>query len=148
MLKHRRVAVAGVLFTTVLGCRGLERGPSDKEVIAAVRKSPPAPPTLGPTILAQVDAVEIQERGGYRREGGYWAVRVRVKGTARVKITSPFQLGLVGDRSQENAEPVDFVEEARVTRTDFEGWQASYAYDSRVSKWRLEDDGGVRHHRP
>jgi hypothetical protein len=138
MFKHRRVAVAGLLFTAVMGCRGLERGPSDQEVIAAVRKSPPAPPTLGPTYLAQVDVVEVQERGSQDRESRYWPIRVRVKGEARIRVTNPFQLGLLDDRSREKTEPVEFVEVARFTKADVGGWQVSYSYDASGPRWRLD----------
>jgi hypothetical protein len=136
MLEHRRVAVAGLLFTAVLGCRGLERGPSDEEVIAAVRKSPPLPPTLGPTHLAQVDKVEVHERGSYKREGGYWPVRIRVNGAARIKVTNALQLGIADRQAREKTESVEFTQEARFTRDDFGNWQVFYVYDGAGPQWR------------
>lgn len=138
MLKHRRVAVAGLLFTAVLGCRGLERGPSDEEVIAAVRKSPPAPPTLGPTYLAQVEAVEVQARGDYNGAGEYWPVRVRVKGAARIKVTNAFQLGIADDQARAKTEAVEFTEEGRFAKNDSGVWRVSWAYDSGGPRWRVQ----------
>lgn len=138
MLKHRRVAVAALLFTSLLGCRVLERGPSDEEVIAAVRKSPPAPPTLGPTYLAQIEAVEVQARGGYNRAGGYWPVRVRVKGAARIKVTNAFQLGIADDQARAKSEVVAFTEEGRLAKNESGVWRVSYAYDSGGPRWRIQ----------
>jgi hypothetical protein len=119
------------------GCRLLERGPTDEEVRAAVRKSPPAPPTLGPTDLSQVTSVDIQERDGYNADGHYWPVRVRVRGNAKIEITNPFQLALLGDPRKSPTEPVDFTEEARLTKDDFGKWHVSYHYDSNGPTWRL-----------
>ena len=138
MLIHRRIAVAGLLFTAALGCRPLERGPSDEQVIAVVRTSPPAPPTLGPTYLEQVDLVEVSERGRFNPQTGRWPVRVRVRGSARIKVSSPFQLGIGDERSRAKTEPVDFVEEARFKQDGFGRWQAEYAYDPAGPRWRLE----------
>jgi hypothetical protein len=138
MLEQRRVAVAGLLFTAVLGCRGLERGPSDEEVIAAVRKSPPAPPTLGPTYLAQIEAVEVEARGGYDRAGAYWPVRVRVKGAASIKVTNAFQLGIADDQARAKTEAIEFSEAGRFARDEFGGWRVSYAYDPQGPRWRVQ----------
>lgn len=138
MLKHRRAAIACLLFTAVLGCRGLGRGPSDEEVIAAVRKSPPAPPTLGPTYLVQIEAVEVQARGGYNRAGGYWPVRVRVKGGARIRVTNAFQLGIADDQARAKTEAVEFTEEGRFAKNESGVWRVSYAYDSEGPRWRVQ----------
>jgi hypothetical protein len=138
MLKLHGVAIAGLVFTAALGCRVLERGPSDEEVVAAVRKSPPAPPTLGPTYLEQVDAVEVSERGRFNPGDRSWPVRVRVRGSARIKVSSPFQLAVGDERSRTKAEPVEFVEEARFKRDGFGHWEAAYAYDPAGPRWRLE----------
>lgn len=137
MLRRRRFAVMGLVLSATLGCRAFGRGPSDAEVVAAVRASPPAPPTLGPTFLAQVDAVEVRERGPFNREGRYWPVRVRVKGAARIKITNAFQLGVADDRARAKTEAIEFVEEARFTKDDSGRWCPAYTYDSRGPQWRL-----------
>ena len=137
---HWRVAVAGLPFAAVMGCR-LERAPSDEEVITAVRNSPPQ---LGPTYLAQVDVVEVQERGSYDRESRYWPIRVRVKGEARIKVTNPFRLGLLDDHSREKTEPVEFLEVARFMKADMGRWQVSYSYDAAGPRWRLVERDGVR----
>jgi hypothetical protein len=137
MFSCRRLAISGVLLVTTLGCRLLDRGPSDADVVAAVRKSPPAPPTLGPTFLAQVDSVEVQARGDYRRDGGYWPVRVRVKGAARIKVTNAFQLGVADHQAREKTESVDFNEEGRFSKDDFGNWRVSYVYDGAGPQWRL-----------
>ena len=138
MLIHRRTAVAGLLLTATLGCRAFERGPSEEEVIAAIRKSPPLPPTLGPTYLAEVEAVEVQERGSYNRQGGYWPARVRIRGAARIKVSNAFQLGLLGEGATAKSEQVDFVEIARLAKDDLGAWAVRYAYDRAGPKWRLE----------
>jgi hypothetical protein len=139
------VMTAGLMLPCASGCRLLERGPTDEEVREAVRKSPPSPPTLGPTYLSEVTSVEVQDRGRYNGDGHYWAVRVHVKGNAKIKITSPFQLGLVSDPKKAPSEAVDFAEEARLTKDDFAKWRVSYNYDASGPRWRLEDRGP--HHR-
>ena len=81
-----RSMIAGVLLlASALGCRLLESGPNDEQVIAAVRKSLPSPPTLGPTYLAEVVSVQVEERGRYNPDGRYWPVRVRIKGAAQAQ---------------------------------------------------------------
>ena len=60
------------------------------------------------------------------------------------RSTNAFQLGLLGDRSKEKAEPVDFVEQARLTKEQFGGWQVSYSYDARGPRWRLDDRDSSR----
>lgn len=136
MFRCRRLAISGVLLATTLGCRVFDRGPSDADVVAAVRKSPPSPPTLGPTLLAQVESVEVQERGDYHREGGYWPVRVRIKGAARIKVTNAFQLGVADYQAREKTEGVDFNEEGRFSKDDFGNWRVSYVYDGTGPQWR------------
>jgi len=126
------------LLAMGMACRALERGPTDADVIAEIKRAPPAPPTLGPTYLASVDLVEVRERGRYRQDGGYWSFRVRVKGGARIKITNPFQVGLVDASAREKAEAVDFAEEAHFTKDDFGSWRVSYAYDPNGPRWRTE----------
>jgi hypothetical protein len=141
MASSRRIAtVAGLLVIGAAGCRLLQSGPSDQEVVAAVKKSPPSPPTAGPTYLAQVESVQVQERGSYNSEGKYWPVRIRVKGGVKIKLTSVFQLGPVGDRAKEQVQPLEFVEEARFAKDDFGGWRVSYGYDRQGPRWRLEAD--------
>jgi hypothetical protein len=145
MTKRRYTVLSGVLLVAAaLGCRAFQRGPSEQEIIAAVRKTPPAPPTLGPTYLANVEVVEVQERGQYRADGEYWPVRVRFKGSARIRITNLFQMGLVDERAREKSEAVDFVEDARFTRGDFGTWVVSYPYTAYGPRWRLEESGGAR----
>jgi hypothetical protein len=135
-----RSMIAGVLLlASALGCRLLESGPNDEQVIAAVRKSLPSPPTLGPTYLAEVVSVQVEERGRYNPDGRYWPVRVRIKGATRLKVTNVFQLALSGDPRKQPATPADFVEEARLTKDDFGGWRVSYSYDPSGPRWRLED---------
>lgn len=132
------VAAIGLLLSFAPGCRLLERGPTDEEVRATVRKSPPSPPTLGPTVLTDVASVELQERGQYNTAGHYWPVRVRVRGNARIKVTSLVQYGLVANARQAGADTVEFVEEARLSKDDFGNWRASYSYDAAGPRWRLE----------
>jgi hypothetical protein len=145
MAKRPYVVLSGVfLVAAAFGCRAFQRGPSEEEIIATVRKTPPAPPTLGPTYLASVEVVEVQERGQYRSDGEYWPARVRLKGSARIRITNPFQMGLADDRAREKSEAVDFVEEARFTRGDFGSWVVSYAYTASGPRWRLEESGAAR----
>lgn len=93
MVRSRAFSVAGQLLLTVaVGCRAFAPGPSDQEVAVAVKKSPPSPPTAGPTYLAQVESVQVQERGPYNAGGKYWPVRIRVKGGVKIKPTNVFQL--------------------------------------------------------
>lgn len=132
-------AIAVVLLAVgATGCHVFKSGPSDEDVVAMVRKSPPAPPTAGPTYLAQIESVELQERGRFNTDAKYWPVRVRVKGGAKVKLTNILQLGLLGDAAKQASRPVDFVEEARFTKDDFGQWQVSYRYEPTTAQWRLE----------
>ena len=66
---------------------------------------------------------------------------MRVKGGARIKITNPFQLGLVDASAREKAEAVDFAEAARLMKDDFGSWRVSYAYDPNGPRWRTETPG-------
>jgi hypothetical protein len=102
-----------------------------------VKKSPPTPPTIGPTYLSQVEAVEVQERGRYNSDGKYWPARVRVKGAVKIKPSNPFQFGLLSDHAKEPPPPVDFLVEARLTKDDFGNWRVSYHYDPQGPRWRL-----------
>lgn len=140
MVRGGMIAVAGALtLTCAAGCRLLPSGPSDQEVVAAVGKSPPAPPTAGPTYLAELMSVQVEQRGPYNSDGKYWPVRVRVKGGVKVKLTNVLQLGLRGDVTRELPKPVDFVEEARLTKDDFGKWRVSYVYDVGGPMWRLRE---------
>lgn len=142
MVRSRTFSVAGQLLLTVaVGCRVFAPGPSDQEVTAAVKKSPPSPPTAGPTYVAQIESVQVQERGPYDADGKYWPVRVRVKGGLKIKATNVFQLGLLGDPAKQKPEPVEFVEEARFTKDDFGNWRVSYNYDRHGPRWRLDEAG-------
>lgn len=140
MVNGRITAVALALtLACASGCRLLQRGPTDQEVVAAVEKAPPAPPTLGPTYLSEVTSVQVEQRGQYNSDGKYWPVRVRVKGGLKIKLTNALQLGLVGDDAKKPSEPVEFVDEARFTEDNFGKWRVAYSYDPRGPKWRLED---------
>jgi hypothetical protein len=132
-------AMGALLLSLTPGCRVFERGPSDEQVLAAVRNAPPAPPTVGPTYLAAIDSVQIEERGRYNSEGAYWPVRVRVKGSAKISVTNVFQLGLLGDRVKETAQPVGFAEEARFAKDDFGHWRVTYSYAANGPRWRLNE---------
>ncbi len=139
-MARRTIAVAGALtLACAVGCRLLERGPSDQEIAATVQKSPPAPPTAGPTYMAQLTSVRVEDRGPYNSDGKYWPARVRVKGGVKIKLTNAFQLGLLGDPQKEKAEHIEFVEEAHLTKDDFGAWRVSYTYDPRGPKWRLAE---------
>jgi hypothetical protein len=145
MVGERIIAIAAaVTLTCAAGCRLLRPGPSDQEVAAAVEKSPPAPPTAGPTYLAELTSVQIEERGPYNSDGKYWPARVRVKGGVKIKLTNAFQLGLLGDRAKETAESVNFVEEARLSKDDFGKWRVSYTYDPSGPTWRFDESGSSR----
>lgn len=145
MVSGRLVAVvAAFTLTWAEGCRLLQPGPSDQEVAAAVEKSPPAPPTAGPTYLAELTSVQVEQRGPYNSDGKYWPVRVRVKGWVKVKLTNAFQLGLLGGDAKKPSEPVEFVEEARFTNDDFGNWRVSYVYDVGGPRWRLSERASSR----
>jgi len=105
------VAASGLLLSFTPGCRLLDPVPGDEEIGATVRKAPPSPPTLGPTVLTDVASVEIQQRGRYNADERYWPVRVHVRGSAKIKVTNLSQLG---------------------------HWRVSYAYDAAGPRWRLE----------
>jgi len=138
MVNERIAPVALALtLTCAYGCRLLQRGPSDQEVIAAVEQRPPAPPTLGPTYLSEVTSVQVEQRGPYNSDGKYWPVRVRVKGRAKIRLTNAFQFGLVDGDAKKPAEPIEFVEDARLTKDDFGQWRTEYDYDPRGPIWRL-----------
>jgi hypothetical protein len=62
-MKRFRVTLGALVLTSAVACGLLQSGPSDKEVTAAVEKAPPAPPTVGPTILSEVTSVKVEERG-------------------------------------------------------------------------------------
>jgi hypothetical protein len=128
----------GLLAVCTVGCHVFGSGPTDQEVVAAIKKSPPSPPTVGPTYLAEIESVEIQERGRYNRDGSYWPIRVRMKGRAKIKMTSILQLGLLGDPEKQPRKAVDFIEEARLAKDASGNWQVAYNYDPRGPKWRLD----------
>jgi len=131
------VLAGGLLLTCVAGCRVLDSGPSDQEIAAAIKKVPPSPPTAGPTYLAEIESVRVQERGPYSTDGKYWPVRIRLKGGVKIKLTNAFQLGLLADDAKKPAKPIEFVEDARFTKDDFGNWRVLYNYDPNGPKWRL-----------
>ena len=137
MISRRVIAAVAFLAVHSLGCSVFGSGPSNQEVVAAIRKSPPAPPTIGPTYVAEVKSVEVAERGRYNAGGKYWPVRVRVKGGVKVKVTNIVQFGLRGNPEKQPPKAVDFVEEGYFTKDDFGNWQVSYNYDPNGPKWRL-----------
>lgn len=139
MSRNCAVVLGGLVLACAFGCRLLGSGPSDAEVNAEVRKLPPSPPTAGPTYLAEIASVQVQERGRYNGDGRYWPVRVRVKGAAKIRLTNVFQLGLPADVRREPSTSVDFVEEARFTKDDFGKWRVSYAYEPAGPRWRLDE---------
>jgi len=106
---------------------------------AAIRKSPPAPPTTGLTYLAEIESVEVHERGPYNADGKYWPARVRVKGGVKIHVATVLQLGLVGDVATEPPKSAAFVEEVRLAKDDFGNWRVSYNYDPRGPRWRREE---------
>ena len=128
----------GLIVVSSLGCPSRGSGPTEQDVVVAVRKSPPSPPTPGTTYLAQIDSIEVQERGGYNTEGKYWSVRVRVTGRAKIKVTNLVQLGLMGNPEKHPSTAVDFLEEARFANDDFGHWRVSYNYDPQGPRWRLD----------
>jgi len=140
MQKDSFLAMASILVTVAPGCRAVERGPSDEEVVALVRESPPAPPTVGPTYLAVVDRVQVGERGHFNSQGRYWPVRVRIRGGAKIKVTNAFQLGLLDDRSRAATEPVEFMQDARFMTDEFGEWRVEYDYSSDPG-WRRQMAG-------
>ena len=140
-----QAVVVGLLAVGAPGCHVFKSGPSDEDVVATVRKSPPAPPTTRPTYLAQIESIELQERGRYNTDAKYWPVRVRVKGGAKVKLTNVLQLGLLGDPEKQPSKAVDFVEEARFAKDDFGNWRVSYGYEPTSARWRLEPSASTPH---
>lgn len=135
-----RSALAGAMTAALLAtsaCHFVGSGPSDQEVIDAVRTSPPSPPTAGPTYLAEIASVTVEDRGRYSSDGKYWPVRVHVKGGVKVKVTNVLQLGLLADAEKQPPKPVDFVEEGRFVKDGFGNWRVSYDYDPNGPKWRL-----------
>lgn len=144
MSRSMKAAVAVAILTCASGCRFTGSGPTDEEVVAAVEKAPPAPPTIGPTLLSEVTSVAIEQRGRYSADGKYWPVRVRVKGSVKAKLTGILLLALADAAAKEKPQPVEFVEEARLSRDDFGKWRVAYAYDARGPLWRLDLPGGGR----
>jgi hypothetical protein len=126
----------GWALAFAVGCSLLERGPSDEEVVAAVRATPPLPPTLGPTYLASVESVRVEERGRRNDEGHYWPVRVRIKGAAQVDAHTATLLAPLADLRKSPPSPVEFVEEARLAKDDFGKWQVTYRYPEDGPLWR------------
>lgn len=129
-------AITAVLLATP-ACHFVGSGPGDEDVIDAVRKSPPSPPTAGPTYLAEIASVTVEDRGRYSSDGKYWPVRVHVKGGVKVKVTNLLQLGLLGEAEKQTPKPIDFVEEGHFAKDDFGKWAVSYNYDPNGPKWRL-----------
>jgi hypothetical protein len=142
MTRYRLHATGpGALMALLIAsCHPFQSGPSDQDVTAVVRTAPPSPPTMGPTYLAEIASVEVQERGRYNGDGGYWPVRVRVRGGARTKLTSPLHMGVLAAAGQETTKAVDFVEDARFTKDDFGNWRVSYAYSGGPG-WRRAPEG-------
>jgi hypothetical protein len=142
--RFRFSAVLGLLAVCTNGCHLFGSGPTDQEVVAAIKKSPPSPPTTGPTYLAEIESVEVQERGRYNADGEFWPVRVRVKGGLKVKVTNVLQLGLLGDPTKQPPKAVDFVEDACFAKDDFGNWNVSYNYDTTGPRWRIAEAGTTR----
>lgn len=143
MLRRRVVAAAGAL-ALVAACRFPGTGPTDAEVTAAVQKSPPAPPTLGPSFLSELTSVKVEERGRYNGDGKYWPVRVRVQGSSKAKLTGFLALTLADAARNQKPQPVEFVEEARLSKDDFGGWRVTYKYDPAGPMWRLSSTEASR----
>jgi len=138
------LVTGGLLLMWASGCGVFANAPSDQEVVAAVKQSPPSPPTVGPTYLAVIESVQVLERGRHDARGRYWPVRVRVKGGAKMALTNVFQLGFVVDQRKDPPTPVDFVEEARLMKGDFGRWRVSYSYDPGGPRWRHNPDDAAR----
>jgi hypothetical protein len=138
-MRRFRVVFGTLALASAAACGLLQSGPSDKEVTATVEKAPPAPPTLGPTILSEVTSVNVERRGRYSVDGKYWPVRVRVKGAARSKLSPFSMLALADAASKEKPQSVEFVEEARLAKDDFGEWRVSYNYDRAGPSWRFAD---------
>ena len=85
-------------------------------------------------------SVKVEERGRYNSDGRYWPVRVRVKGSAKSKLSPLLMLALADAAKKELPQPVEFVEEARLSKDDFGKWRVAYNYDPHGPAWRLTDD--------
>ena len=72
-------------------------------------------------------------------EGKYWPVRVRVKGSAKSKLSPFLMLALADAAKKEKPQPMDFVEEARLSKDDFGKWRVAYNYDPAGPIWRRAD---------
>jgi len=144
MVRSHVIAIGGALLALAPGCRFLGSGPSDKEVVTAVEKVPPAPPTAGPTYLSEITSVSIEERGRFNGDGKYWPARVRVKGGVKSRLTGFLQLALADAAAKQKSQPMEFVEEARLSKDDFGKWRVSYNYDARGPAWRLDQPEAAR----
>jgi hypothetical protein len=126
------------------GCHLGESGPSDQEVVDAVRKTPPSPPTAGPTYLAEIASVTVEDRGRYNTDGNHWPVRVRVRGGLKIKMTNVAQMSRAIGSDKQPWKAVDFLEEACLARDDFGNWHVWYNYDPAGPRWRLEEPSARR----
>jgi len=133
------VIALSLSMASAAACQLFDRGPADTDVVAAVRKKPPAPPTLGPTYLSEIGSVEVEERGRYNASGRYWPLRVRIKGMVKVDPRTALLLAPLTDPRKHPATPVEFVEEVRLSKDDFGKWQASYHYADDGPRWRRSD---------
>ena len=90
--------------------------------------------------------MKVEERGRYDSDGKYWPVRVRVKGSVNSKLSGLLLLALADAAKKEKPQPLEFVEEARLSKDDFGAWQVFYNYDRSGPTWRMTDgeSRGVR----
>ncbi len=64
-------------------------------------------------------------------------MRVRVKGSVKAKLTGLLLLALADAAAKEKPQPVEFVEEARLSKDDFGKRRVTYNYDVHGPSWRL-----------
>lgn len=106
--------------------------PTEAEILAAIRKSPPRPPTVGENRLVRVDAVVPIQRGAYNNDGRYWPVRVKLNGLMQL-TGSASALYLALAEEDRKPSPVEFVAEARLARNDYGEWAVQYPAGSATS---------------
>ncbi len=130
-------------LTGTAGCQLLHPPPSDQEVTAAVKESSPAPSTAGPTYLADLTSVQVEDRGLSNSDGKYWPIHVRLKGGVKINAT-PSSWGFSMVTQTRRRSPWSSWRRP-LRQENFGKWRVSYAYDPHAAKWRRDDrDGSCR----
>lgn len=114
-------AICGV----VGGCGGPPNPPGDNVVFELIRRTPPAPPMTFESAMVAIETLEVKARGRWNTEGCYWPLQVRVKGRCEV-VALGFQMLMQLGKDKHPTYDIDYVQEVRLSKNDFDEWTVSY----------------------